>query len=53
MFYYITSVQLEIQHNTVEIYDNLKMKDYNFKGVNGKEAYIEDGALWTTGFLTI
>ena len=40
-------------HNTLEIYDNLKTKDYNFKGGNGKEAYIEAGGFWTTGFLVI
>ena len=31
--------------NTLEIYDNLKTKDNNFKGGNGKEAYMEAGGL--------
>ena len=51
--YFTINHAKEKKHKTLEIYDNLKTKDNNFKGGNGNEGYIEAGSLWTIGFQTI
>ena len=50
IYFSINHAKEKKTHKTLEIYDNLKTKDNNFKGGNGKEGYIEAG---TICFLTI